>query len=140
LYLSLILGFFLNENTLGGSLSDYQTAKIISNKFSEDFINTFLNYHQEPHRHSPLLVIILSIFEKYNVNDLIIRIINLHFLLLIIYFFKKCLEVKLINIDKKIINIISSLILISATYRSLSIWPDSRLYGILFFIISILFL
>jgi hypothetical protein len=139
LYLSLILGFFLNENTLGGSLSDYQTAKIISNKFSEDFINTFLNYHQEPHRHSPLLVIILSIFEKYNANDLIIRIINLHFLLLIIYFFKKCLEVRLINIDKKIINIISSLILISATYRSLSIWPDSRLYGILFFIISILF-
>jgi len=88
LYFSLIIGFFLNENTLGGSLSDYQTHKMISKKFSENFINTFLNYDKEPHRHSPLLVIIFSIFEKFNINDIIIRLINLHFLLLIIFFFK----------------------------------------------------
>ena len=139
LYFSLILGFFLNENTLGGSLSDYQTQKMISQKFSQNFINTFLNFDKEPHRHSPLLNIILSIFEKLNISDVIIRLINLHFLLLIIFFFKKCLEIKFSYINKKIINIISLLILISPTFRSLSIWPDSRLYGILFFTISILF-
>ncbi len=139
LYFSLIIGFFLNENTLGGSLSDYQNQKIISKKFSENFINTFLNYDKEPHRHSPVLVIILSIFEKFNINDIIIRLINLHFLLLIIFFFKKCLEIKFNYINKKVTNIISLLIFISPTFRSLSIWPDSRLYGILFFTISILF-
>ena len=139
LYFSLIIGFFLNENTLGGSLSDYQSQKIISKKFSENFFNTFLNYDKEPHRHSPLLIIILAIFEKFNINDIIIRLINLHFLLLIIFFFKKCLEIKFNYVNKKVINIISLLIFISPTFRSLSIWPDSRLYGILFFIVSILF-
>lgn len=139
LYFSLVVGFFLNENALGGSLSDYQSQKIISKKFSQDFINTLLNYDKEPHRHSPLLLIILAIFEKFNINDIIIRLINLHFLLLIIFFFQKCLETKFSYVNKKIIKIISLLILISPTFRSLSIWPDSRLYGILFFIISILF-
>jgi hypothetical protein len=139
LYFSLIIGFFLNENTLGGSLSDYQNQKIIAKKFSQNFINTFLNYDKEPHRHSPLLIIILSIFEKFNISDIIIRLINLHFLLLIILFFKKCLDLKFDKINKKIINIISLLILLSPTFRSLAIWPDSRLYGMLFFIISILF-
>ena len=43
------------------------------------------------------------------------------------------------NINKKIVNIISLLIFLSPTFRSLAIWPDSRLYGLLFFIISILF-
>jgi hypothetical protein len=139
LYSSLIIGFFLNENTLGGSFSDYQTQKIISQKFSEDFLNTFLNFDKEPHRHSPVLTIVLSVFEKFNISDVIIRLISLHFLLLIIFFFNKCLEVKFNNINKKIINIISLLIFLSPTFRSLAIWPDSRLYGILFFIISILF-
>jgi hypothetical protein len=139
LYSSLITGFFLNENTLGGSFSDYQNQKIISQKFSEDFLNTFLNYDKEPHRHSPLLIIILSVFEKFNISDFIIRLISLHFLLLIIFFFNKCLVVKFNNINKKIVNIISLLIFLSPTFRSLAIWPDSRLYGLLFFIISILF-
>ena len=139
LYFSLITGFFLNENTLGGSLSDYLNQKTIAQKFSQNFINTFLNYDKEPHRHSPLLIIILSIFEKFNISDIIIRLINLHFLLLIIFFFKKCLEIKFNYVNKKVINIISLLIFISPTFRALSIWPDSRLYGILFFTISILF-
>ena len=139
LYFSLITGFFLNENTLGGSLSDYLNQKTIAQKFSQNFINTFLNYDKEPHRHSPLLIIILSIFEKFNISDITIRLINLHFLLLIILFFKKCLEIKFNYVNKKVINIISLLIFISPTFRALSIWPDSRLYGILFFTISILF-
>jgi hypothetical protein len=139
LYSSLITGFFLNENTLGGSFSDYQNQKIISQKFSEDFLNTFLNYDKEPHRHSPVLIIVLSVFEKFNISDVIIRLISLHFLLLIIFFFNKCLEVKFNNINKKIVKIISLLIFLSPTFRSLAIWPDSRLYGLLFFIISILF-
>ena len=139
LYFSLIIGFFFNENTLGGSISDYQSQKIISKKFSENFINTFLNYDKEPHRHSPILLIILAVFEKFNINDNIIRLINVHYLLLIIFFFKKCLEIKFNYVNKKVINIISLLIFISPTFRSLSIWPDSRLYGILFFTISVLF-
>ena len=139
LYSTLIIGFILNENSSGGAIIDYLNQKIISKKFSERFLEVFFNFDKETTRHSPLLIIILSLFEKFNINDGIIRIINLHFLLLIILFFYKCLKIKFKNYNKTILHLISFLLFLSPTYRSLSIWPDSRLYGLLLFIVSIYF-
>lgn len=137
LYISLLVGFYFNENTLGGSYLDYQTQKEISKKFSENFLYTLLHFDNERTRHSPVLISILSIFEKFTINDEITRLISLHFLLLIIYFFYRCLKLKFPNYNSKNIYFISLLIFLSPTFRSLSIWPDSRLYGILFLTISI---
>jgi len=139
LYGSLIVGFLLNENTLGGSIVDYQNQKKISQKFSENFFDLLFNFNKEPTRHSPVLIIILSFFEKFRVNDNIIRIINLHFLMLIIFFFYQSLKIKFKNYNNFTLYLISLLLFLSPTYRSLSIWPDSRLYGLLFFTISIFF-
>jgi hypothetical protein len=139
LYGSLIVGFLLNENTLGGSILDYQNQKKISQKFSENFFDLLFNFNKEPTRHSPVLIIILSFFEKFRVNDNIIRIINLHFLMLIIFFFYQSLKIKFKNYNNFTLYLISLLLFLSPTYRSLSIWPDSRLYGLLFFTISIFF-
>ena len=138
-YGSLIVGFLLNENTLGGSILDYQNQKKISQKFSENFFDLLFNFNKEPTRHSPVLIIILSFFEKFRVNDNIIRIINLHFLMLIIFFFYQSLKIKFKNYNNFTLYLISLLLFLSPTYRSLSIWPDSRLYGLLFFTISIFF-
>ena len=137
LYATLIIGFILNENSSGGAIIDYLNQKIISQKFSERFLETFFNFDKEPTRHSPLLIIILSLFEKFNINDSVIRIINLHFLLLIILFFYKCLKIKFKNYNKTLLCLISFLLFLSPTYRSLSVWPDSNLYGLLLFIVSI---
>jgi len=107
LYTSLIIGFILNENTLGGSINDYYTHKSISQKFSNNFLETLLYFDKESTRHSPLLLIIFSIkFNNYNNFSLYL---------------------------------ISLLLFISPTFRSLSIWPDSRMYGLFFFVISIYF-
>ena len=137
LYISLIIGFYFKENTLGGSFLDYQAQKEISKKFSDNFTYTLLHFDRESTRHSPVLIAILSLFEKFKVNDEIIRLINLHFLLLIIYFFYHCLKLKFANYNSKNIYFLSLLFFLSPTFRSLSIWPDSRLYGILFLTISI---
>jgi hypothetical protein len=64
LYFSLILGFFFNENTLGGSYADYQAHKLIAREFSQNFIQTLFTYDTKSTRHSPVLLIIFSIFEK----------------------------------------------------------------------------
>ena len=96
-----------------------------------------MHFDNERTRHSPVLISILSIFEKFTINDEITRLISLHFLLLIIYFFYRCLKLKFPNYNSKNIYFISLLIFLSPTFRSLSIWPDSRLYGILFLTISI---
>jgi hypothetical protein len=139
LYLSLILGFFLNENTLGGSFSDYQAHKTIVKEFSQDFFKTLLSYDTKTTRHSPVLLIILSIFEKLEINDLIVRLLHLHVMLLIIFFFFKCIKIKFKFLSENIIYLISSIIFLSPTFRSLAIWPDSRLYGILFFVIGVFY-
>ena len=139
LYGSLIASFFLGENSTGGAVLDYLNQKKISTNFALNFKKTLLDYDQFTTRHSPILIIILSFFEKYNFSDFSIRIIHLHFCLLLPIFFYKCLEIKFNHIDKKILLLLSSLIFLSPTFRSLSIWPDSRLLGLTFFTLSIYF-
>jgi hypothetical protein len=139
LYFSLILGFFLNENTLGGSFADYQGHKIIVKEFSQDFIQTLFSYDTKPTRHSPVLFAILSIFEKFQINDLIVRLVNLHVVLLTIYFFFKCIIIKFRFLNKNTVYFLSLIIFLSPTFRSLAIWPDSRLHGLLFFVIAIFY-
>jgi hypothetical protein len=139
LYSSLIVGFIFSENLTGGAQNDYLAHKEISLKFSISFLETLLNFDKESTRHSPILLIIFSFFEKIGLSDPTIRLINLHFLLLIIFFFFKCLKIKFRNYDNKILYLISFLLFLSPTFRSLSIWPDSRLHGLLYFIISIYF-
>ena len=139
LYLSLVVGFVFNENLTGGAHNDYLTNKEIIFKFSINFLETLLNFDKENTRHSPFLYMTLSFLKRMGLSDLMIRIINLHFLLLIIFFFYKCLKIKFYNYNSLTLCLISLLLFLSPTFRSLSIWIDSRIYGLFFFIISIYF-
>ena len=137
LYFSLLIGFYYNENSTGGAFTDYFGQKQISVSFANDFVNTFLNFDKTQTRHSPILIILLSFLEKFQVNDFLIRLINLHICLVLPIIFYKCLEIKFYEIDKKYLILLSGLIFLSPTFRSLSIWPDSRIWGLLFFSFSI---
>jgi len=57
----------------------------------------------------------------------------------LILFFYKCLKLNFDDIDSRYLALLSLVIFLSPTYRSLSIWPDSRLPGLLFFITTIYF-
>ncbi len=137
LYFSLLIGFYYNENSTGGAFTDYFGHKQISISFANDFLNTFLNFDKTQTRHSPVLIILLSFLEKFQINDFLIRLINLHICLVLPIIFYRCLEIKFYNIDKKYLILLSGLIFLSPTFRSLSIWPDSRVWGLLFFCFSI---
>lgn len=139
LYLFYLLGFIFNEDSNGGAMFDYQSYQEIINFFVLDFKNTFLNFDQYNERHSPVILIILSFFYKLNIDDYTIRLINLHLSIISILFFYKCLALKFNTIDKNYLILISAIFFISPTFRSLNIWPDSRIYGLHFFIISTFF-
>ena len=66
-----------------------------------------------------------------------IRLIHLHICLMLPYLFYKILSLKFDLADKKILLILTGLIFLSPTFRSLSIWPDSRILGLTVFLISI---
>lgn len=139
LYISLVAGFLLSEDFNGGAISDYKGYIKIASDFEDNFANTFLNYDKYGNRHSPLSIIILSQLIKLDIPDHFIRFLNLNVCLIIIFYFYKCLRISFSNINKFYLKIISIAILISPTFRALSIWPDSRIHGLLFFIISLYF-
>ena len=139
LYLTLIISFFFGENSTGGAIIDYNNQQSISKKFSENFLSTLLSFDSFNTRHSPVLIIFLSLFEKINLPDLLIRLIHLHICLLLPIFFYKCLILKFNHTDKKILFLLSALIFLSPTFRSLAIWPDSRLLGLVLFTLSVFY-
>ena len=139
LYAFYLLGFFLNEDSNGGATMDYMGYKTIIYDFILNFNYTFLNFDQYGERHPPTLIIILSFLYKLNIEDNTIRLISLNFSIISIIFFYKCLVIKFKNIDKKILVLISAIFLLSPSFRSLSIWPDGRIYGFHFFVISTFF-
>tara|TARA_Y100001970_G_scaffold291954_1_gene431231 strand:- start:10910 stop:12172 length:1263 start_codon:yes stop_codon:yes gene_type:complete len=135
LYFSLIISLIFGEDSTGGAILDYTNQKQISIDFSKEFYGTFFNFDNYATRHSPILIIFLSIFEKLNLSDLLIRFIHLNLCLFLpLYFFK---SLDLIIKNKQISFFLVSLVFISPTFRSLAIWPDSRLLGLTFFTISI---
>lgn len=136
LYFFLLLGFFWGEDLNGGAKPDFYSYIDTAELFSNDFINTFLNYDERNDRHSPVTIILISQLIKLEFSIVSIRLIGLHISLLIIVIFYKCLKIKFQSVDSFYLKLLTLLFFLSPTFRALSIWPDSRIYGLLFFILS----
>ena len=142
-YITIILGFFFNEDSLGGAQHDFLHHYKISEMFNVDFKETFKNFgnpnYENMHtRNSPIFWIVFSFFSKIFSID-IIRLLNSLVSILIGVFFFKCLLLRFNNISRVVLLILSSAIFLSPTIRSLSIWPYSLIWGLFFFIVSIYF-
>jgi hypothetical protein len=137
-YIVTIIAFLFNLDPNGGAYLDYINQKRISQKFAQNFINEFFNFDQETTRHSPVLLIILSFFEKLKLADIYIRLINLHFCLLLPFFVYKLIITRFKFLKREDAFLLSCLTFLSPTFISLSIWPDSRLYGLIFFCIALI--
>ena len=137
-YLSLIIGFYFGEDLNYGATQDWWgTNYPVIRDLSFDLKNTLLNYEDYGHRHSPFYLIFLSFFRKIGFSYDLIRFFHLNISLFLVYFFYKCLILKFSNTDKKLLLILSLCIFLSPTFRSLAIWPDSRIIGLTFFVLSI---
>jgi len=139
LYTSIIISLVFNEDSTGGAFLDYVNQKKISEDFAINFKNTFLNFDQYTTRHSPVLIIFLSFFEKINLDDNLIRLIHLHLCLLLPVIFFSSLRIKYKFVKPENLLLLVGLIFLSPTFRSLAMWPDSRLLGLTLFCVSIYF-
>ena len=61
LYLTLIISFILGENSTGGAIVDYVNQKNASQGFASEFLKTLYEYDTFETRHSPVLIIFLSL-------------------------------------------------------------------------------
>ena len=60
LYITLIISFFLGENSTGGAIQDYFNQKNASQGFASEFLKTLYEYDKFETRHSPVLIIFLA--------------------------------------------------------------------------------
>ena len=137
-YISLVVGFYLGEDLNFGTTEDwFRTDFPVIKDLSSDLKNTLLNYESYGHRHSPVYLIFLSLLKNLGLSYDALRFVHLNLSILLIYFFYKCLVLKFNNVEKSLLVILSLSIFLSPTFRSLAIWPSSRLVGLLFFVLSI---
>jgi hypothetical protein len=140
LYLTLIIGFVYGENLNHGAYGDWIGANRDPIKdFSNDFTYTFFNYDSYGHRHSPVYLIFLSLFLDLGLDIDRVRFVHLHLCILLIVIFYQCLRLVFTNINNNYLFLLSLIIFLSPTFRSLAIWPDSRLPGLVFFVLTIYF-
>ena len=140
LYLTLIIGFFYGENLNYGSYGDWVGANREPIKdFSNNFTYTLLNFDSYGHRHSPIYLIFLSLFLDLGLDLNQVRLVHLHLSISLIIIFYQCLKLLFTNINNNYLFLLSLIIFLSPTFRSLAIWPDSRLPGLIFFVLTIYF-
>ncbi len=139
-YISILIGFYFNEDSLGGAEGDFNYHYKISLAFSKNFFETFNGFGTQEYsmetRNSPIFWIVLSQASKFISYD-ILRIINSFVSILICLYFFKCLKIRYKDTESFILALIACSIFLSPTVRSLSIWPYSLIWGLLFFVMSI---
>ena len=141
LYFSLLLGFYFNEDFAGGYVEDYFLHKRMASYFDANFVEAFLNYDKFVDKipHSPIFITLFLVLQKITFNEVFAKLINLHFSLLIPYFFYLCLKIKYkfkIN-DIKIL--LPAIIFLSPYFRSGSIWIADENVSLVFLSICFYF-
>ena len=137
LYSSLIIGFIIGEDLNGGARMDFFGILNISKLFVKDFNYNFLNYDELIERHSPVISMIIAKLIQIGLEIQTIQLMFLHTCLFICVYFYKSLKIIFYDTDKIWLKYLSLIIFLSPTFRSLSIWPDSRIFGLLFFTVSL---
>ena len=136
LYISLLLGFYFNEDFVLGYKSDYLNYK--NHLFEKDFLHSFLNYKLSGIP-VPTYLVLLSFLEKISSNEIFTRLIVLHFSLLMPFFLYLCLKVKYEFKANDIKILLPTIIFFSPYFRSSSIWLGSENISLIFFSISLYF-
>ncbi len=139
LYILLIGAFILNIDPNGGAFKDFEYHSMVAKHFADDFYRTLYSYDRFATRHSPVFYIFLSIFYKFEFNENIIRLIIVHLGILLPLIFYKCLKFKYDRINSQSLIYFSCIIILSPSFLSLTIWPDSRIFGLVFFCTSIFY-
>ena len=138
LYISLLFGLFINEDSTIGYKADHFTHLIIIELFDQNFIGTLLNFDKvDTSAHSPFFYMVYLLIKKISFNnDLLLRIVNFHISLFVPYLFYLILKIKNLNNKNMLIGLIPGIFFLSPYFRSGAIWVGSENISIVFLFTS----
>ena len=87
LYLTLLIGFYFNEDFAGGYKVDYLIYKNTISAFNLDLKNSLIFYEKFNIDTSPIFILLLTYIYKIFTNDIFVRFLNLNFSLILPYLF-----------------------------------------------------
>ena len=94
LYLTLLIGFFLNENSSGGAIHDFQIISKAIIAFSINFNATFENFNDFNISHFPYYYIFLSCIYTFFGKVFALKFLVLHLSLLLPIIFYKIISIR----------------------------------------------
>jgi len=139
LYLTLLIGFYFNEDFAGGYKVDYLIYKNTISAFNLDLKNSLIFYEKFRMMVSPIFILLLTYIHKILNNDTFVRFLNLNFSLMLPYLFFLCLKIKYVDTKKYLLYLLPAIIFISPYFRSSSIWVGPENLSIIFFLASVYF-
>ena len=140
-YLTILIGFYFGENTTAGPKIDFLNHLKTLEAFEADLNYALLNYHRidHPTRISPIFLLYIYYLNNIFLDVDSMRFVSLNIFLISPFVLYNCLKIKFNSIDKNYLFIFSFLLYLSPSFRSNTIWPESSMLGLLFFLFSIYF-
>ena len=142
IYVSFVLGFYFNENSIGSGGYDGDLVWMWNNFEIYKTYDLWTAIHHPDFfgNRTPLLYILHVLFNPFifNIDSYRLTVFCISFLAPLIFYI--CLAQKFKDIDKTILFFISSFILLSPFYRTSAYWGMEIQYGIIAMLASIFFL
>ena len=141
IYVSFVLGFYFNENSIGSGGYGGDLTWMWSNFeiYKSNDLWTAIHHPDFFGNRTPLLYILHILFNPFifNIDSYRLTVFCISFLAPLIFYI--CLTQKFKHIDKTILFFISSFILLSPYYRTSAYWGLEINYGIIAMLASIFF-
>lgn len=138
LYITLLIGFFCNENSSGGAIHDFEFISKVIISFSQNYEETFNNFNKFNISHFPYYYISLSFFYSLFESLALLKFSILHLSLLLPFFFYKIISIKFEDQSSYLIYI-PGVLFLSVYFRSNAIWVLNDNLALIFFCLSIFF-
>ena len=134
--ISLLISFYLGENSSGGARLDAMSKEVFISVFSESYMDGVRFFINTGHDHFPFFYMLISWFEKF-MSPVLVGLLYVVISSTIPLIFYNILKKKFTHSDKNILYLLSLILFFSPYIRSSAVWLTTDNLGIIFFGLAI---
>ena len=134
--ISLLISFYLGENSSGGARLDAMSKEVFISVFSESYMDGVRFFINTGHDHFPFFYMLISWFEKF-MSPVLVGLLYVVISSTIPLIFYNILKKKFTHSDKNILYLLSLILFFSPYIRSSAAWLTTDNLGIIFFGLAI---
>ena len=138
LYITLLIGFLYDENTIGGAAYDFSLISKAVISFSLNYQETLKNYYDFSISHYPYYYIFLSFLYGIFDSFYVVKLIILHISLILPFIFYKILKIKF-GVKNIYVFYLPGILFLSPYFRTSAVWATNDNIALIFFSLSIFY-